>query len=86
MVKKADGYDAVKKMFEEAYPELNVKMVVDYNEKYVVVGCERKDGVEVIPGHTYKVDKKTGKSSFFSPMEDLAGFSKAMKERSKKYK
>ena len=81
----ANVYDDVKKKFEKAYPELVVKMVVDYNDKYIVVGCERKDGVVVIPGHTYKVDKKTGESLFFSPMEDLAGFSKAMKERSKKY-
>ncbi len=85
-MRKADGYDDVKQKFEKAYPELNVKIVVDYNDKYVVVGCERKDGVMMIPGHTYKVDKKTGESSFFSPMEDLTGFSKAMKERSRKYK
>lgn len=82
---KKDKYDVVKEKFEDAYDELIVTTVVDYNDRYVVVGCKRKDGEERIPGDTYKIEKRTGKVEFFSPIMDLDGFGKALKERSKKY-
>ncbi len=71
--------EELKKTFSGLCGDAKLRGIVDYSDEYMIVIYGSKD---ITPGLMFKVNKKTGETKFFTPAEDLVGFSKAAKERS----
>lgn len=68
----------LKKSLEEAL-DGKVKSIVDYTDEYLVVVMDDPDQ---IPGRMFKIHKKTGDLSAFTPAMDLDGYFEAVCKRS----
>ena len=71
--------EELKEKFSGLCGDAKLRGIVDYSDEYMIVVYGSKD---ITPGLMFKVNKKTGDTKFFTPAEDLVGFSKAAKERS----
>ena len=68
----------LKKAFEGRCGNAKLKSIIDYTKEDMIVVYESHNA---IPGIMFRVNKKTGETTEFSPAEDLIGFSKAASKR-----
>lgn len=62
------NFDEIKKELEKkADGEFKIKTVIDYDEEHVVIVLD----VDTIPGKMFKINKKTGETSYYLPAADM---------------